>query len=356
MVRALRAHASVENGWRLLAPLLALLLVSSFEGFAPTAVAAGSSSGVGAIRQRQGQVEATMRRADRQIKRLKQQRKHHGKQLARAKRELDQAIIRRDRARAKADRTAERLEGALLVLSRQLRVHPNPSGKQIVDRPRLRKHVRKLKAKSAQHDRRAARLSHKVERARKMKQARLRKASQARIGARKAARERAEDKLGGLITQMLAMSKERAGRGFGTASVRSFRKPARGVISQGYGCHQTRKTRSGRRVCTHFHDGVDIATPRGTRVRASADGYVAYVGWNPWDRGRRAYLVIIGHSGGYETIYAHLKPVRKVRAGQRVRRGQAIGVVGMTGHTSGPHVHWEVSRHWRTQDPFKAGR
>jgi murein DD-endopeptidase MepM/ murein hydrolase activator NlpD len=91
-------------------------------------------------------------------------------------------------------------------------------------------------------------------------------------------------------------------------------------------------------------------------VRASAAGYVAYVGWNPWDRGRRAFVVIIAHRRGYESIYAHLKPQRNVRAGQRVRRGQVIGVVGLTGHTSGAHVHWEVSRHFRTSDPRRAGR
>jgi murein DD-endopeptidase MepM/ murein hydrolase activator NlpD len=91
-------------------------------------------------------------------------------------------------------------------------------------------------------------------------------------------------------------------------------------------------------------------------VRAAAAGTVAYAGWNPWDRGRRAYVVIIGHAEGIETIYAHLKPVRMVRAGERVQRGQRIGVVGLTGHTSGPHVHWEVSRDFQTMDPRHAGR
>ena len=47
---------------------------------------------------------------------------------------------------------------------------------------------------------------------------------------------------------------------------------------------------------------------------------------------------------------------RKVKAGQRIRRGQVLGVVGMTGRTSGPHVHWEVSRDFRTLDPTRAGR
>jgi len=356
MVRALRAHASVVNGWRLLAPILALLLLFSIDGVVPSPVAAGSSSSITAVRQRQTKAEATMRRADKQIKRLKQQRKHHGVRLAKAKRKLDQTIARRGKARVKAERLAERHERARLVLARKLRVHPNPKGIQIADLPKLRKKVRKLKAKSAQQERKVRRATRLVEKARDLKQARLKKAGKARIRARKVARERAEDKLGDLISQMLATSQARSGSRFSTASTRTFRKPAKGVISQGYGCHQTHKTKGGRRVCTRFHDGIDIAAPRGTRVRASADGYVAYVGWNPWDQGKRAYVVIIGHGRDYETIYAHLKPVRKIRAGQKVKRGQVIGVVGMTGRTTGPHVHWEVSRNWQTQNPLRAGR
>ena len=125
-----------------------------------------------------------------------------------------------------------------------------------------------------------------------------------------------------------------------------FRRPVKGHISQGYGCQSRRAGH-----CLRFHDGIDIATRRGARVRASATGYVAYVGWNPWDEQRRAFIVIIGHAGGYETIYAHLLPIRTVRAGQRVARGQPIGRAGSTGHSTGPHVHWEVSRGFRTLDP-----
>ncbi len=91
-------------------------------------------------------------------------------------------------------------------------------------------------------------------------------------------------------------------------------------------------------------------------MRASASGYVAYVGWNPWDRGRRAFIVIIGHAGGYETIYAHMLPIRKVRAGQFVRTGQTIGRAGSTGHSTGPHVHWEVSKGFVTRNPKSVGR
>ena len=108
--------------------------------------------------------------------------------------------------------------------------------------------------------------------------------------------------------------------------------------------------------CRHFHDGVDIAAPKGTKVRASADGYVAYAGFSPWDNGSRAYIVIIGHANGYESVYAHLQPKRSVRAGQKVKRGDVIGSVGMTGLTSGPHVHWEIRRGGVDLNPLRAGR
>jgi murein DD-endopeptidase MepM/ murein hydrolase activator NlpD len=148
---------------------------------------------------------------------------------------------------------------------------------------------------------------------------------------------------------MLALSKERAAE-HSAGSARRFQLPARGTITQGYGC-QGRQGRRGEDRCGRFHDGIDIATRRGARVRASAGGYVAYVGWNPWDHGRRAFVVIIGHARGLETVYAHLRPIRLVKAGQAVRRGQAIGVVGLTGRTTGAHVHWEVSRDFATMDP-----
>jgi murein DD-endopeptidase MepM/ murein hydrolase activator NlpD len=112
-----------------------------------------------------------------------------------------------------------------------------------------------------------------------MADARARRRGQERIEARKRARERAESRLAGQIGLMLALSKERAAK-HATGPTRRFRLPARGTISQGYGC-QDRRSGHHQRRCRRFHDGIDIATHRGARVRASAGGYVAYVGWNP---------------------------------------------------------------------------
>jgi murein DD-endopeptidase MepM/ murein hydrolase activator NlpD len=235
-------------------------------------------------------------------------------------------------------------------------VHPSPTGAQVSDQPRLRKRVASLRARVEQLDGRLARLSRRVEHHRRIREARARLAGRDRIEARKRARERAEGVLGGQISLMLPLAKERAELRWRSDTPRGFRRPAKGHISQGYGCQRAYRYGHDGSTCARFHDGIDIAAARGARVRAAADGYVAYVGWNPWDHGRRSFVVLIGHARGFETIYAHLRPVRKVAAGQRVRRGEVIGIVGVTGHTTGPHVHWEVSRDFRTLDPRRAGR
>jgi murein DD-endopeptidase MepM/ murein hydrolase activator NlpD len=338
-----------------MAPLLAITLVLSLEAATPAAVEAGAGVGSStAIRQRQLQAEATMLRADKQVKRLQASRRQHVHRLEAAKRKLSQVIGRRDAKRQRLERTAARLEGAEHALARTVRVRPNPSGRQVVDKPAARKHIRQLEQKARQLKRQAHEFERAVDRARKAKQARQ-KVSRARIEARKAARKRAEDRLAAAIKQMLELSRQRAGDRFSLATVKGFRKPASGTISQRYGCTgYGANPRRGR--CRHFHDGVDIAARRGTPVRASADGYVAYVGRNPWDAGSRAVIVIIAHAGGYESIYGHLQPKRMARAGTRVERGDVIGRIGITGRSSGPHVHWEVRRGIHSFDPLRAGR
>jgi murein DD-endopeptidase MepM/ murein hydrolase activator NlpD len=100
-----------------------------------------------------------------------------------------------------------------------------------------------------------------------------------------------------------------------------------------------------RRVRPHW--GVDIAAPAGTPVRASADGTVLGVASSP----SYGLVVDVSHRGGeYITRYAHLSAVL-VREGQRVRRGDAVGRVGSTGLSTGPHLHYEVFIHGRRRDP-----
>jgi murein DD-endopeptidase MepM/ murein hydrolase activator NlpD len=85
------------------------------------------------------------------------------------------------------------------------------------------------------------------------------------------------------------------------------------------------------------HSGVDIAAPYGTGIGAAEDGVVSATGWVAVGGLR----VCIDHSGGLQTCYYHTGSVY-VTPGQSVARGQLVAAIGMTGVTTGPHVHWEV--------------
>jgi murein DD-endopeptidase MepM/ murein hydrolase activator NlpD len=87
-----------------------------------------------------------------------------------------------------------------------------------------------------------------------------------------------------------------------------------------------------------FHKGVDITAPTGTAVRTTADGVVVQAEMVAGGYGR---LVIVDHGGGLQTYYAHLSKIL-VRAGQEVSRTEVIGLVGTSGRTTAPHLHYEV--------------
>ncbi len=89
------------------------------------------------------------------------------------------------------------------------------------------------------------------------------------------------------------------------------------------------------------HNGVDYAARTGTPVMATADGAVVYAGW----KGEFGNLVEIRHPNGWLTRYGHLNGFGPgIRGGARVRQGQTIGYVGMTGTATGPHLHYEMRR------------
>src|SRR5487761_106104 len=98
-----------------------------------------------------------------------------------------------------------------------------------------------------------------------------------------------------------------------------------------------------------FHPGMDIAAPSGTSVRAAADGIVVQAG-----RGETGYgnEILIDHGSGLTTRYGHLRKVFVVE-GQEVKQGQVIGSIGMTGRTTGPHLHYEVLVHETPVNPAK---
>lgn len=117
--------------------------------------------------------------------------------------------------------------------------------------------------------------------------------------------------------------------------------PMSGNISQEFGCTGViYEPRIGN--CSHFHQGIDIVAPYGTPIRASGPGTVLYVGWNYADGYDPAWIVIIAHSAGLETWYAHMEPLHPVSAGQSVSTGDIIGYEGNTGHSTGAHLHWAV--------------
>lgn len=98
------------------------------------------------------------------------------------------------------------------------------------------------------------------------------------------------------------------------------------------------------------HFAVDVAAPFGTPIVASDDGVVVQAGWAFDNEG--GYRVSIQHAGGLETRYYHASAVL-VSVGQHVTRGQAIALVGMSGITHGPHVHWEAWLNGKAVDPLQ---
>lgn len=86
------------------------------------------------------------------------------------------------------------------------------------------------------------------------------------------------------------------------------------------------------------HKGVDYAAPSGTRVKATADGSVAFVG----KQNGYGNIIVLQHQGKFETVYGHLSGFAGgLRKGQRISQGDVIGYVGMTGLATGPHLHYE---------------
>jgi murein DD-endopeptidase MepM/ murein hydrolase activator NlpD len=98
---------------------------------------------------------------------------------------------------------------------------------------------------------------------------------------------------------------------------------------------------------TTFHGGIDLAAKQGSDVFASQDGIVDLAEKS----GGYGKLIILKHTMGYETRYGHLESFF-VKNGDHVKKGQKIGEVGMTGRTTGPHLHFEVRRNSRRQKPF----
>ena len=105
---------------------------------------------------------------------------------------------------------------------------------------------------------------------------------------------------------------------------------------------------------TGVHEGVDLSAPHGSPIYATGEGVVEFAG--PWDR--YGLTVEINHGNGISTRYAHMSRI-KVKEGQKVSRSTVIGLLGNTGRSTGPHLHYEVRLSDDPKNPLKfieAGR
>jgi murein DD-endopeptidase MepM/ murein hydrolase activator NlpD len=122
-----------------------------------------------------------------------------------------------------------------------------------------------------------------------------------------------------------------------TSALPSFRWPVRGKVITGYGAKTNGKA----------NDGINLAVPEGTPVKAAEDGIVAYSGNELKGYGN---LILVRHSNGYVTAYAHASELL-VRRGDTIKRGQVIAKSGQSGEVSSPQLHFEIRKGSSPVDP-----
>ena len=149
----------------------------------------------------------------------------------------------------------------------------------------------------------------------------------------------ASDKQESSLTTLLGQLEEQKNVLAHTPAIR----PAQGWITSGFDYRVSPFT--GRR---EFHKGIDIANRKGTPIVATADGVVSFVG----EKGSLGNVVIIDHGYGIVTRFAHLEKGLKMR-GERVRRGDVVALMGNTGRSTGPHLHYEVRLNGVPVNPTK---
>jgi murein DD-endopeptidase MepM/ murein hydrolase activator NlpD len=125
----------------------------------------------------------------------------------------------------------------------------------------------------------------------------------------------------------------------GDASMPAMRWPVRGKVISAYGSKPNGLK----------NEGINIAVPEGTSIRAAENGVVAYAGNELKGYGN---LVLIRHDGGWVTAYAHAKELL-VKRGDTVKRGDVIAKAGQTGSVSSPQLHFEIRKGATAMDPVK---
>jgi murein DD-endopeptidase MepM/ murein hydrolase activator NlpD len=142
-----------------------------------------------------------------------------------------------------------------------------------------------------------------------------------------------------LLAQSAALAEQIRGAGTtggGQPSAAGLIWPCDGVVVSGFGMRWGR-----------MHEGIDIGCAYGTPNRAAASGTVIYAGW----LGGYGNLVVVDHGNGLSTAYAHASSIL-VSVGQSVSQGQTVSLVGSTGHSTGPHLHFEVRVNGVAVDPL----
>jgi murein DD-endopeptidase MepM/ murein hydrolase activator NlpD len=120
-----------------------------------------------------------------------------------------------------------------------------------------------------------------------------------------------------------------------------FAWPLRGRLTSYYGYRRSPFTGS-----RSFHDGLDIAAPTGTPIKAALAGRVQSAGWDS----TYGNFVVITHAAGYKTLYGHMDSIA-ARSGAYVNAGAVIGYVGNTGVSTGPHLHFTVYKNGSSVNP-----
>jgi murein DD-endopeptidase MepM/ murein hydrolase activator NlpD len=139
------------------------------------------------------------------------------------------------------------------------------------------------------------------------------------------------------LAEQIRGAQEGAGStGSGQPSAAGLIWPCDGVVVSGFGMRWGR-----------MHEGIDIGCAYGTPNRAAATGTVIYAGW----LGGYGNLVVVDHGNGLSTAYAHASSIL-VSVGQSVSQGQTVSLVGSTGNSSGPHLHFEVRVSGVAADPL----
>jgi len=141
------------------------------------------------------------------------------------------------------------------------------------------------------------------------------------------------------LQELSLAAEQRSSRWAATPSI----WPVKGWVTSGFGPRVSPFTEK-----PAWHDGLDIGAAANAPVQASAQGRVTAVGFDP----KLGNVVKIDHGFGIETLYGHLAKAL-VKEGQRVKRGDVVGLVGSTGLATGPHLHYMVKANGQALDPVK---